>query len=269
MRRLKRSRGTGGRAAWHEVILLTRNTRTHKWLLLAPRRRDDIVAHLARQHLQHEPRLHQPLRQRASERAIAAGAVARGAARRGGEHDQHVVDLDPAQPARHRARACLPGLPERIVAAGIEHDDPLLRARQCAQHLVEVDRLEAEVVIAGEAGIDRQQPVPAVRLDPVPGEIDEGDLGPLRLLPEAAERRAHLGDGGIVHRHDFEAGLAQRIAHQPRIAQRIGELAGGGIGAVADHQRDAGAGMGSGGKRQRQHHEQPFAQKHHRLPPSR
>ena len=73
--------------------------------------------------------------------------------------------IHPSEPARQPAT-----LRQRIVAAGVEDDDvdAVARLVHRAQHLVGIDRLGLEVLLACEIGVDWDQVIVAVRLNAVP-----------------------------------------------------------------------------------------------------
>ena len=90
-------------------------------------------------------------------------------------------------------------------------------------------------------GVDRNEIVLAGKLHAIAGEIDHGDgvgAGRLRLLDEIAESSAQRVAVEVARADHVEARRLQRLRDQAAV------VGGGrerrlGVGAVADHQRDA------------------------------
>jgi len=163
----------------------------------------DIVAHKAECPAQVETGLRQMLQQRRRERAVLVVAVGRGRARLGGEGYQRVrIDrLDHGQPAPDRASGdrTLHGLAERIVAACVKNDKPkLLGWLDDRQHAIKRHRLVERIDVALEDRVDRNEIVDAVDFHPVPGIVDDGDVGVACLVGEIAQGAAHVADAEIM-----------------------------------------------------------------------
>ena len=189
-------------------------------------------------------------RQRRRERAVLAVAVGRGRAGLGRIGDQRVragrLDLGEALPDRARGHRPLHGLGKRIVAAGVEDDQPqLLGGLDRDQHAVQRERLVIDVGVAFQLGIDRDQIIGAVHLDAVAGVIDHGDIGIAGAVGEIAQRAPRLGRRQIVAGiDDIEAGILQRRGDRGAVIDRIGQRRDVLIGGIADHQRHALLGPG-------------------------
>ena len=129
--------------------------------------------------------------------AVAAIAIRSGPAglRRIGD-DRSIRALDLGKPARN---AAAPGPPdralqfvgERIVAAGIQHQDAkVLGLLEIVEHVIHA-RGAAQIRLVAEHGIDRDQIVDAGILHRVAAVIEYGNVRRARRLCKV--------DGGIVH----------------------------------------------------------------------
>ena len=132
-------------------------------------------------------------------------------------------------------------LAERIVAAGVENDEPQFLGRlDRDQHAIQRERLVVDVGVALQLCIDRNQIVRAVHLDAVAGVIDDGDVGIAGTVGEIAQRAAGFGRGQIAAGiDDVEAGLLQRRGDLGAVVNRVGKLRDVPVGGIAEHQRDA------------------------------
>ena len=163
------------------------------------------------------------------ERAVLAVAIGGGRARLRRIGDQRVgagrLDLGEAVADRARGHRALHGLGKRIVAAGVENDEPQLLGRlDRDQHAVERERLVIDVGVALELGIHRDQIVGAVDLDAVAGIIDHGDIGIAGAVGEVAQRAPRLGRREILAGiDDIETGILQRRGDPRRVIDGIGE----------------------------------------------
>ena len=162
---------------------------------------------------------------------------------------------------------------QRIVAAGVEDDDRRLALAvdlHLAQHEFELHRLELEVALALELGVDRHQVVLRADLQPVPGVEEQRDVGIGELVGEGPQGAVELAPVGVERLDDLEADGLQGRRHVARVVQRVGERRGALIGAVADDQRDARLGEnGAAPPSERAKRNEQSQQPTHRvLPPS-
>ena len=133
---------------------------------------------------------------------------------------------------------------ERIVAAGVEHDDahPACNGVQRAHQVDQSQRIAVEIVRRRDLGIDRKQIVLALDLHAVTGIVDHGD-GAGAALGDLGGKVLHDPDHVFAcqvgrWRH-LEAGRVQELRHRLRVVAGIGELRRGLVVRIADHQRDA------------------------------
>ena len=91
--------------------------------------------------------------------------------------------------------------------------------------------------------IDRHQIIAAVDLHAVAGVVDHRHLRPRGIAQEIADRRLHRRAVEVDAFGHHEADVAQALCHRARIVGRIGQRPDMRIGAVADHQRNAPAGL--------------------------
>ncbi|MGF6427790.1 hypothetical protein ABIE91_003010 [Bradyrhizobium elkanii] len=156
--------------------------------------------------------------------------------------DQHVADrLDAAEPAagggaggeRAAHLRC-----ERIVAAGIEDDEAETSGVGDLQHhALQADRFIGGVGIALQFGIDRDQPVVAVDLHAVAGEVHRRHVGARGIAAECDQPAPHLVEACIGDERHGNAEALQRGCDIAGIIWRIGQRRHAFVGAVADHQR--------------------------------
>jgi hypothetical protein len=115
---------------------------------------------------------------------------------------------------------------ERIVAAGVEDHQVEASAGplHLPQHQVDVDHLEIDVGFARRIGVDGDEIVGAGHLHPMPGVIEQRDVGTLNLLAErlygTVERRLFEVELGAAA-NQREAERAKRFGHQGGIVLRI------------------------------------------------
>ena len=95
-----------------------------------------------------------------------------------------------------------------------------------------------------QLGIDRDQPVLAADLHAVAGKEHHRDLGPARALAELEQCTPHVVEGGISDAAHRKAQALERRRDVAGVVGRIGQHRHVAIGAVADHQGDAGLGVG-------------------------
>ena len=131
---------------------------------------------------------------------------------------------------------------EAVLAGGVEHDDPRLQRQpgKRPDQIAQADRLERHVAVAGDAGIDRNEIVLALELQPVSGEIDEGHgVGPgsIGLVDELAQRGAEGRHLEVARPDDVEARRLQGLRDEAGIIGRTRQGASL-IGAVADDERN-------------------------------
>ena len=140
----------------------------------------------------------------------------------------------------------LHGLGERVVAAGVENDQPQLPRRlDDIQEAIERDRFVKGIDVALQHGIDRNEIVDALDLDAVAGEIDDGEIGTARVIGKIAQRAAHLDGLEVELEIDgFETGAPEHFRHGGRVVGGVGERRHRLIGGVADHERDSPVGEG-------------------------
>ena len=133
---------------------------------------------------------------------------------------------------------------ERIVAAGVEHQDAHLarHRRQRVQDVVEAHRLDRNVGFPLRIDVDRNQKILAVDLQAVAGVKHQrhgiGALG-RDLAGEFADRLPHLALRKIGRGRNLEAGIGQQLRDRPGVIGRIGQRRHRAIGGLADHQREA------------------------------
>jgi len=128
---------------------------------------------------------------------------------------------------------------ERVVAAGIQHQD----AQRCAGSLDPLQHAPRRVSLVGHVGllfrveIDRDQVVFSLHLHAVAGVVEEGDVIGADTLDEGIDSSVEGAQIGV------RCGLHLETELPERGRQGLGVMYGvaqgtGGIGRVADHQRD-------------------------------
>ncbi len=209
----------------------------------------DIVAHEAECLAKIEARFCQMIDQRRGKRAVLRIAIGRRRAGLGGKRDHGVgagrFDLGEPAPDGARTDRPLHLLRERVVAAGIENDQPeLLRRFDRDQHPVQRKGLVVNVSVGLQRRIDRNQIVRAIEFDAMTGVIDHGHVGIARLGAELAQGTPHLRPGQIKPGIDaVEAGLLEHGDDGRGIVGGILQPGDVLVGGIADHQRHALVGM--------------------------
>ena len=79
-------------------------------------------------------------------------------------------------------------LREGIVAAGVEQNDLLRRARYRIEQLLEVDGASWDLLVAIDLHVDRREHVLAEDFEPMAGVVDESHRGGLGLNAESFQR---------------------------------------------------------------------------------
>src|SRR6185369_16701778 len=151
----------------------------------------NIVANKTERPAQIETRSRQIFYQRGSEGAVLAVAIDRDGAGLGGIGDHRVgtVRLDPDQPAPDAARGEVVslGLAEGAVAARVQNDEPeFLHRLDDRQDAIERYGFVEGIDVAFQHGIDRDEIIDAFNFDPVPGKINDGDVGIADVVGEIA-----------------------------------------------------------------------------------
>ena len=194
--------------------------------------------------------LQQLLGEGAREHRIGIGVVVgepveRGLPRPGREDREHAFRQlrhrrEPAAAGdRARARAL-----ERIVAAGIEHQDR-------GAHLLVLQPLDDAVgehrgvahqlflAFGRRRHVGRQQEILAGDLKAVAGIEEERGVAGLDRLVEGEQRLAERLPVLVLRHHHGEAELLERIAHGAGVVDRLLQLRHVLVVVVADHERDA------------------------------
>ena len=195
--------------------------------------------------------------------AIAVASVLRRPASLGGIGDDRSVralDLGEAAPdadAAGRADGALEFVGERIVAAGVEHENAQVPGLlQVGEDIIH-PRHAPQVRFIVQFGIDRNQIIDAGILHGMAAVIEHGDIG--------GTRRARKTDGGVLHAGLVEIGAEDGLEAGPPegggdvlgIVRWVRQMRHMDIGAVADHQRDSivGAHRGSDGTKKQSHND--------------
>ncbi len=102
-------------------------------------------------------------------------------------------------------------LAERIVATGVQNDQPKLLCRlDDRQHAVKRYRLVERVDIAFKGRVDRNEIIDAVDFHPVARVIDDRNVSVTDVVGEVAQRAAHFIDAKIVlELDDIESGALE------------------------------------------------------------
>ena len=116
--------------------------------------------------------------------------------------------------------------------------------------VVEPDRPLGDVDPALQARVHGDEVVFPVDLEAVAGVVEERDVGGPGGLEEVADHRGHLGLGQVRAADHLEAERVERVGDVGGVVDRVLQRVEVGVGAVADHQRDAGLGAGGGGQRE-------------------
>ena len=162
-----------------------------------------------------------------------------------------VIGARPPPPATAR----VPDALERIVAAGIEHQDR-------GAHVLVLQPLDDAVgehrgvahqfflAFACRRHVGRQQEILSGDLEAVAGIEEERGVAGLDGCVERQQRLAERLPGLVLRHHHGKPELLQRIAHGAGVVDRLLQLGDVLVVVVADHQRDALFGMRGRGKRQ-------------------
>ena len=232
-----------GRGHQRHVIAAQRTI--DKWLLRIARRLQDIVAHEAERLAKIKAGFGEMIDQCGCERTVLAVAVRCGRSGLRGKCDHGVgagrLDLGKAPADRARRDRSLHAFCERIIPAGIEdHQPQLLRRLDRNQHTVQRQRLVQNIRIGLKRRVDRDEIVGAIKLDAVPGIIDNRDIRVPAPVAEVAQRLAQLADGQVQFGLDrVEACRLEHRGNSRRVVRGIAELGHVPVGRIADHQRHA------------------------------
>ena len=232
--------------------------------------RDLLVADRLRQFADQTPRalrdlnevgagLRQLLGEGAREHRIGIGVVVgepveRGLPRPGREDREHAF-----RQLRHRRKAAAAGdragagALERIVAAGIEHQDggAHLAVLQPLDDAVGEDRGVAHqlfLAFGRRRHVGRQQEILAGDFKAVAGKEEERGVAGLDRLVERQQRLAERLPVLVLRHHHREAELLERIAHGAGVVDRLQQLGHVPVVVVADDQRNALFGISGRGK---------------------
>ena len=140
---------------------------------------------------------------------------------------------------------------ERIVAAGIQHEDarPRRQSAERVEHVVQPHALQRNVGLALGIEIHGNEIVLAVDLQAVAGIEHQGDrigAAGTDLAGEVRDRRPHLVLRQIGGGRDGKAGVAEQLRHALGVVGGVGQLRHRPIGGLADHQREPRFGRGIG-----------------------
>ncbi len=153
-----------------------------------------------------------------------------------------VVDLGKPALDRSSARSSdrsLEVFGERIIAAGIEHQNAqILCLLQIGDQVVD-PRHAPQIGLVGNLRIDRHQVIDAVVLQRMTAVVEHGDVGFARGAGKANFSVVQTCLVDIDRQDGVEADARERGRDIPGIVARIGQLWRVLIGAVADHQRHA------------------------------
>jgi hypothetical protein len=166
----------------------------------------------------------------------------------GGVDDDGVfrLGLDDGEAARGGAG----GGGERIIAAGIEHDDICRGAGgvEGGHDLIELHGAGGDPFFIGNVVIGGDEVVAAIHLHAVAAVVKEGDAsGGFEAFLKGAESIEHLLAVGILDEGDLKADLAEGIGELARIGNGIREFAEMGVFGIGNEERFLG-GEGGGGK---------------------
>ena len=151
-----------------------------------------------------------------------------------------VIGASPPPPATRAGARAL----ERIVAAGIEHQDR-------GAHLLVLQPLDDAVgehrgvahqfflALARRRHIGRQQEILAGDFKAVAGIEEERGIAGLHRVVERQQGLAESLPGLVLRHHHGKAELLERVAHGAGVVDRLLQLGHVLVIVVADHQRDA------------------------------
>ena len=190
----------------------------------------------AREHLLHAERriVHRVEQVRREETVDAAGIVIRRAVRRGRERDQRpFAGLHRRESARPAAAGA-----ERIVPAGVEHDDrqPRAGSRQSIDDAARRVGLVLRVRLVLRVEIDGHEIVLVLDLDAVPRVVHHRDVAAMQLTDEAVDPFVQLLERDLGREIDGEPVLLQGRSHRPGVVDGVFQRHRG-IAVVADHER--------------------------------
>ena len=180
---------------------------------------------------------------------VVGEAIERGLPRACREHREHAF-----RQLRHRRKAAAAGdragaaTLERIVAAGVEHQDRgarLLVLQPLDDAVGENGSVAHQFFLAFGRGrhVGRQQKVLARDLETVAGVEEERGVAGLDRPVEREQRLGKLLPVLVFGDHHGEAELLQRIAHGAGVVDRLQEFWNVLVVVVADDERDALFGM--------------------------
>ena len=193
--------------------------------------------------------------QRPGKGTVLAGAVLRGGARRGGKGiDRSVRATDPPHP-RHDGRksrnihfdgreaACAAGnlrATEGVIATGVEEDDATRRdAGKPAEEVIERQRGGAQRRCGINPCIDREQEIPSINLDTMPGEENEESVGAAIVFGEGVDGTGEALSVAVGFNRDPETEVLERQFDGARIARRICEAPRRPVGFHSNDERHA------------------------------
>ena len=212
------------------------------WNLPAPRRLPHFAADIGHQLADFQTRPLDVMQQGGGEGAVRARTIQGHHPRRGGKRHQYPRGGPGRRQAtpRHRA-AALPPEPcaERVVAAGVHHDDgDRCGVVELFQQPIHVQRLVSQVALRGGVCTDGKQPVVPAHLQRVPGVEHGGCLRAPGALAQAADRRLQCRTVGINDRIHLEPQPRQRACDRARVVGRVRQGRHELVGGHAHHQRD-------------------------------
>ena len=157
------------------------------------------------------------------------------------------LGLDDGESARGRAG----GGGERIIAAGIEHDDVCSGARgvEGGHDFIELHGAGGDAFFIGDVGIGGDEVIAAIHLHAVAAVVEEGDAaGGLEAFLKGAEGIEHLLAVGILDKGNLKANLAEGIGELARVGNGIREFAEMGVFGIGNEERFFGGEGGGEGK---------------------
>ena len=159
------------------------------------------------------------------------------------------LGLDDGEPSRGGAG----GGGERIVAAGIEHDDACGGARgvEGGHDFIELHGAGGDAFFIGDVGIGGDEVIAAIHLHAVAAVVEEGDAsGGLEAFLKGAEGIEHLLAVGILDKGNLKANLAEGIGELARVGNGIREFAEMGVFGIGNEERFFGGEGGRGGEQE-------------------
>ena len=229
----------------HEIEILGRQGAIDERLLLAGRVKH-VVVHEAQLFfvVDLDARFDDPLGERKRERAVAFAVLGARAALCGIDDQGPARRLDRRQSPADRSvgdgQFHLRG--KRIVSARIQNDQlQLARAFDRGLHLIDAKWPQRERRDRSSSfGIGGNQIVCSPDLDAVPGVINDGPIGAVRLPRERLQRGYRAFTVEIMDdRNILDPRAPQGRANQVGVARRVRQTLRRAIGGIADYQRDA------------------------------